>query len=583
MEATTTVQGMLRGNQIKVPDYQRAYAWEKTQCERFLRDLEEFLDRRQNPSACYYLGHFLFEQRKGQENTFAVIDGQQRLTTTTLCLAALFRRIKAFRDLTDEEQNQYEDMICRRGKFTFKTVSDDRIILCDCLDLGKLKFDAENEAKWRISGKRVAAAARFFNQQFARIDEARAVILMDALRSAVCTTHCVEGTGEAAQMFLLQNDRGKPPTNLEVVKSMLLRTLYLECQENVQEVAARMNDRFRAIYTDLASLEGYVEEDAVLSCAWKIEQKDLTLTSSRGEIEKAIDEQGANRTAFVEHFAERLQDCAQKLVRFYHQEPASLSVQTLRCNRVGVYAWGYPFIVQAYTFLDGDEKRREQVWRVLESLTVRHWFVGGRAQLDRRLQARFSGLDKTMDQQMKDLLVDVAAGETEDGTFWYWSDDRLREMLSQPLGNDTAKFALWRYDSCLKQDDALRPDLSKLLNNDSDREHIAPWNCLNATYDHVKNGYGKFSAEILDLLGNTLVLPPSLNRALQDASFQDKFNRYTDPCRLASISEFKRFVDARREQAGASFLWDQSCVTERTKTIVERLMTLWGAPGTANA
>ena len=521
MEATTTVQGMLRGNRIVVPDYQRAYAWVDKHVKRFVMDLDDFLNRKRDSATCYYLGHFLFERRGERE--FAVIDGQQRLTTTVLCLAALFRRIKQFREWSDDELDHYEDMICRRGKFAFETVEADRSILRDCLE-GKV--GAEDEVTWGASGRRVAKASRNFDRQFASIDERRAVALLDALRRATCTTHCVANTGEAAQMFLLQNDRGKDLTRLEVAKAMLLRTLYLGSQGEVRETAVeRVNDHFKTVYANLACLEGHIEnEDEVLACAWKVAQKDLCADSSTSAIENTIKQQGENGAAFVQAFAETLRDCTQKLVRFYRKERASLPVQTLRCRRgrIGVYAWGYPFIVQAYTFLDGEESRRERVWAILESLTVRHLFGGGRAQMEKRLQGTFADLSREMDRQMKDLLDIVAKGEFG---FWYWSDGRLREILAQPLANDVARFSLWRYDTSLpKQDEALLPDLGKLLSKDeSDREHIAPQNCLNDGYDNAREGYGEFSVEELNLLGNTLILPPSPNRSLQDESFQGKY------------------------------------------------------------
>ena len=50
MEASTTIRGMIQGNTIFVPDYQRAYSWEtdlegkkRKQVNVFLEDLEDYL------------------------------------------------------------------------------------------------------------------------------------------------------------------------------------------------------------------------------------------------------------------------------------------------------------------------------------------------------------------------------------------------------------------------------------------------------------------------------------------------------------------------------------------------------------
>jgi len=103
MEASTTIRKMLAGNEIKVPSYQRAYSWDtpmeksdrNTQTDVFLSDLEEY--SRSHANSPYYFGHFLFEEKKGQE--FHVIDGQQRLTTIVIFLSALFARLKNIRAL----------------------------------------------------------------------------------------------------------------------------------------------------------------------------------------------------------------------------------------------------------------------------------------------------------------------------------------------------------------------------------------------------------------------------------------------------------------------------------------------------
>ena len=97
MEASTTILGMTGGNIILVPDYQRAYSWDtnedksssKKQVNTFLEDLEDYLHS--EVSTPYYFGHFLFERLA--DHKYAIIDGQQRLTTITIFISALFASI----------------------------------------------------------------------------------------------------------------------------------------------------------------------------------------------------------------------------------------------------------------------------------------------------------------------------------------------------------------------------------------------------------------------------------------------------------------------------------------------------------
>ncbi len=107
LKKASTIREMLHAKQIFVPAYQRAYSWEtpsedsqrETHTDVFLSDLlENFHYVKSGP---YYFGHFLFQE--AGKNKYAIIDGQQRLTTIVMFLAALFRCLRKLRPLTEEE------------------------------------------------------------------------------------------------------------------------------------------------------------------------------------------------------------------------------------------------------------------------------------------------------------------------------------------------------------------------------------------------------------------------------------------------------------------------------------------------
>ena len=129
MDASTTIKGMLYGNKIRVPNYQRAYSWDtpsstfygKTHTDVFLEDLENYINT--GVSTPYYFGHFLFAET--DNGIFDVIDGQQRLTTIIIFLSALFAKIRLNRKLTDDEEGFFENMIHRGANYSFSTVEYD--------------------------------------------------------------------------------------------------------------------------------------------------------------------------------------------------------------------------------------------------------------------------------------------------------------------------------------------------------------------------------------------------------------------------------------------------------------------------
>lgn len=88
--AVTTLAGLFRGaRRLIVPRYQRAYSWTNSEAGRLMEDLREAFQR---DAPYYFVGTAVFIIEPGGERV--VVDGQQRLATFTLVLAALRRRLE---------------------------------------------------------------------------------------------------------------------------------------------------------------------------------------------------------------------------------------------------------------------------------------------------------------------------------------------------------------------------------------------------------------------------------------------------------------------------------------------------------
>jgi alkylated DNA nucleotide flippase Atl1 len=92
----TSLRELLEGTkQYQVPLYQRTYSWNKTQFERLWDDLVKLVDDRieRGAEATHFIGSLVLAPTPGlgpaglQE--YLIVDGQQRLTTLTLLLAAI--------------------------------------------------------------------------------------------------------------------------------------------------------------------------------------------------------------------------------------------------------------------------------------------------------------------------------------------------------------------------------------------------------------------------------------------------------------------------------------------------------------
>jgi len=104
---------------IRIPPYQRSYSWEIKQVEQFLIDLEE-----QHRSG-YYLGQILFEETP---DTHFVVDGQQRLTTICLFMAAIALVLQDEKRNASAEISQEIDLTKKYLGRNFQTIAEDQIL-----------------------------------------------------------------------------------------------------------------------------------------------------------------------------------------------------------------------------------------------------------------------------------------------------------------------------------------------------------------------------------------------------------------------------------------------------------------------
>lgn len=107
--------------EFQIPDYQRPYSWGREQTLQLLDDLEGALDSETDEP--YFLGSIVLV-KSGKAPESQVIDGQQRLTTLTILIAAI-------RDLTANSQlaRELADFVVEAGKITAGTKAKPRLTL----------------------------------------------------------------------------------------------------------------------------------------------------------------------------------------------------------------------------------------------------------------------------------------------------------------------------------------------------------------------------------------------------------------------------------------------------------------------
>lgn len=233
-----TVKEILAYN-YTIPIYQREYAWEQEQLEDFWNDLIEFKNR----NKVFFMGAIVLTKNKS--NLYEIIDGQQRMTTISLFLAAL-RDICYKNDLndlarkiqsegiskTDFRNNQeYKLELGSRNKFFFKEYIQ--------LPLGhinrKTNADYEKLSENDIynSNKLIYEAYKFFYENL-KMDkmqkqekESYYINLIETLFDNVEMINIITGSDtDAFLIFETLNNRGKDLTIFDILKSQVYKNLH---------------------------------------------------------------------------------------------------------------------------------------------------------------------------------------------------------------------------------------------------------------------------------------------------------------------------------------------------------------------
>lgn len=246
---------MMAGKKIAVPSYQRAYSWDTARDEKtnknnqtniFLSDLDEY--RKGNAKSPYYFGHFIFEQKNQK---YYVIDGQQRLTTIVIFLSVLFAKLKGLRDLSQDEEDCYKEMVRGSSAIRFSTVDYDNDLFENYVIKQTYKYQDVDKLETK-SARRIVEAFKFFTQKLSDKFENYLEEMLCIISKSTCTTHEVQNESEAIQMFIFQNNRGKRPSNLEVIKAQFMHHVHLHGNNDKDNLTNTINGRFGKIYKSIS-------------------------------------------------------------------------------------------------------------------------------------------------------------------------------------------------------------------------------------------------------------------------------------------------------------------------------------------
>jgi hypothetical protein len=228
------MQSLFTSRIFQIPNYQRGYAWEDQQLRELLEDLEQL-----PPGRDHFTGMVVIQATDGppivdaggEEHTvFDVVDGQQRITTLLVLLDAIRREAAALGQLDTLAEGiagRYLHITDAAGQRTTKVRFADgtqdyfeRTILAD----KPSPVGAETPAQTRL-----AAAAEIFRAYIRDpgADGTKHGEWLLGLHNKVAhrlklNIYEVEDAAEVGVIFEVMNNRGRPLSDLDLVKNYIL-------------------------------------------------------------------------------------------------------------------------------------------------------------------------------------------------------------------------------------------------------------------------------------------------------------------------------------------------------------------------
>lgn len=255
---TPSISSLLSNTRYNIDYYQREYRWERKQAEQLLNDLfsaflesyEEEHERTEvEQYGQYFLGPIILNRRESVKD---IVDGQQRITTLSLLLIALRRRIQ-----DEEQRNTIANLVVttKYGQRTFTLDVPERTSCMEALYAEQpLDLDSQDPS------------VRNILDRFADVEE-----LLDGglepsafphfadwlMNRVMLVTVVATSEADAYTIFETMNDRGLRLTAPEMLRGYLLSRIVSPSDRSAS------SDVWKQRVTDLAEIGKEEDVDAI--------------------------------------------------------------------------------------------------------------------------------------------------------------------------------------------------------------------------------------------------------------------------------------------------------------------------------
>lgn len=566
---------------FSIPDYQRAYAWDK------VRQLPDFLEDIENQSLGrdYFLGTILFQERDEKMQGYDVIDvvdGQQRITTIIIFMKALLDEL-GNRLSADEFVDKGLDLVTEtyiksRNRSKLNAISPDNEFF------QKYVLEDQDGADYITtpSQRRLYNAKEFFAEALAEKSVDELLELKTKLDSHTkVLTYSVKDTAEATLIFETTNDRGKGLTHLEKIKSFLMYKTYLATGEDVDIHLRSIQERFTEIYRELEQFDDKLSEDSALQyhCIaferWT-DKSDYQqpVNYIRRKINPLINANKKDEAlSFIDRFSRELKETF-TILRLLMQSQSGGFRDLVCLDRLSTF---YPLLIKAYKLDTTPTKANFNLTcKYLEMYSFRVFSI--QQSRSNTGQPALFGAARDFAGKFTPLYDKLTALISYHSPNKFFKENLQYTNFYQYMHSKDMSYLFWKYENHLRQtEQPICADMSEREYRDATKrtnltiEHIAAQNpeALGIVRDAsiLPNLTEEFLEDHINRLGNLTFDPASANASKGNSDIQLKNSNYFKKAPYKTQNELDSFI--------ADDKWGVKSIDAREKKIIKFCLQRW--------
>ncbi len=553
----TSIGGLLgeyERRQIKLPEFQRSYSWEKAQVAKFWEDLKAFRERydKSPVDASYFLGPIVVIESK---TDITILDGQQRLATATILLAVLrniareFHAANPFQELDYFARDMQREVIEKKDT-TPRVYSLTLSEMDEPYFLQTIKSDPPTSAKPTLrSHQLIKAAYDFFLEEVrAAIQGKQPQAQVQELKSSrealtkgmALVAIVVEDEEDAYDIFEALNDRGLRLSVPDLVVNLLLK----RCANKTERQTVRQT------WNSMIQQMGRRDVSRFLRHLWLSQFGDLKAKGLYSEIKDHLAKNKTTSIDFAQACVEACEDYL-KLIEVDKSLPKDAFKDVEGLVRYLSVQNSLPLLLSAYKCLTDSDFTKLAKYAV--SLYVRHTLIGNQNPLE--LETVFYDTAREIRAQAESKVASskVLKAAKAKLTKLNPTDSLVEQKFEELLMSKSE--AAWFVTQLAN---AQQSSTKEVGMDKANVEHIFPQNADTAWPNRAS------LEPFIWHVGNLTILGKRINSKAQNKSFADKCQEHY------SKSEIKMTKDLLKETT-----WDEAAIRKRSKTLAKIAIQIW--------